>query len=197
MSVYVFLLSVTTGTVVPAAGTTARVRGAAAATAAHLLDDLYLRSQLSLDVVQLRFRRRIVFSGGRLHSGTGFNGSPELRRRLTASQRLLLDPSLNLTAALGSGLFHLNAAAQLLQHKLARVVVDDQDAVFLVWPLVAFEDRHRRRGTWDVWQRDGDLVSFPHLQLSFARSVDRCRLKIISDGMKERLGSFLKAFTQL
>lgn len=47
------------------------------------------------------------------------------------------------------GLLHLDAAAQLLQDELARVVVDDEHTVLLVRPLVSFEHRHGRRGALD------------------------------------------------
>lgn len=47
---------------------------------------------------------------------------------------------------LSPGLLDLYAAAELLQHELARVVVDDENAVLLIRPLVALEDGHGRRG---------------------------------------------------
>lgn len=43
-------------------------------------------------------------------------------------------------------LLDLNAAAELLQHVLPSVMVDDEHTVFLIWPLVPFEHRHWRGG---------------------------------------------------
>lgn len=56
-------------------------------------------------------------------------------------------------AQLSPCLLDLDAAAQLLQHKLARVVVDDEHAVLLVRPLVPFEHRHGRRGALQEQQQ--------------------------------------------
>jgi len=57
------------------------------------------------------------------------------------------------------GFLDLDAAAEFLQHKLPRVVVDDEDTVLLVGPLVPFEHRHGRCGAleetmcWDAWYK--------------------------------------------
>lgn len=56
----------------------------------------------SLDVVELRLWGGIILRGGRggLDPGPGFGGGPELRAGLAGPNRLLLDPGLDLTAAL-------------------------------------------------------------------------------------------------
>ena len=45
-------------------------------------------------------------------------------------------------SARSPGFLDLDATEGLLQHKLPRVVVDDEDTVLLVGPLVPFEHRH-------------------------------------------------------
>lgn len=59
----------------------------------------------SLDVIELRLWGGIVlrWRRGRLDAGPGLSGGSELRAGLAGPHRLLLDPSLDLTAALRPG----------------------------------------------------------------------------------------------
>ena len=52
--------------------------------------------------------------------------------------------------ALSPGFLNLDATAEFLQHKLPRVVVDDEDTVLLVGPLVPFEHRHGGGGALEL-----------------------------------------------
>lgn len=146
------VLAVAAAAVVAAPRGAGGVRGAAAAAAAHPLYDLRLCSQLSLDVIELRFRGGVVLSlgGGRFDSSSRFGWGPELRARLAGANRLLLNPSLDLTAPLCPCFLHLDAAAELLQDKFPRVMVNDEHTILLIRPFVSFKYCHRRRRAWNV-----------------------------------------------
>lgn len=131
----------------------------------------FLELLTSLDVIQLRLGGGVIlWRWGGFGADPRLDGGSEQRAGLVGANRLLLDPGLDLAAALSPktqktchpessesiigrlrvsslpGFLHLDAAAQFLQHKLPSVVVDDEHAVLLVRTLVSFENCHGRRG---------------------------------------------------
>ncbi|XP_070615084.1 phosphopantothenate--cysteine ligase isoform X2 [Erythrolamprus reginae] len=190
-------MRVAAGSFIPAPGGTLGFRRTAAAAAAHLLNDLNLGPEFPFNVVQLRLWRRVVFQGRGFGSSRRLRGRSELGRRLGRPSGLLFYPRLDFTTAFSSGFFHLDAAAELLQHVLPGIVVDDQHAVLLVGPLVPFEDGHGRGGAGDVRQRDGDFVAFARLELPFTRRVYGGRLEVVADGVEGGLRVPLEALAQL
>lgn len=74
----------------------------------------------------------------------------------------------SLALNLSPGFLDLDAAAQLLQHKLSGVVVDDEHTVLLVRPLVSFEYCHGRRGALEGEQQSEYIL--PRLTLPYSES---------------------------
>lgn len=79
-------------------------------------------------------------------------------------------PRLDLAAAFRPGLLELYVAAEPLEGHLPRDVVDNQDALAVVWPLRALEHRVRRarilgQRVLDVRNGDGDLVLLAHFDV--------------------------------
>lgn len=100
---------------------------------------------------------------------------------------------LDFTTPLGSRLLDLNAAAELLQHILSGVMIDNEHTIFLIRPFVPLEHGHWWCGPRNVWQCDCDFISFANLELSFTGSVYRCWLKIIANSVEGGPRSFLEA----
>lgn len=74
----------------------------------------------------------------------------------------------SLALNLSPGFLDLDAAAQLLQHKLSGVMVDDEHTVLLVRPLVSFEYCHGRRGALEGEQQSEYIL--PRLTLPYSES---------------------------
>lgn len=75
---------------------------------------------------------------------------------------------------LSPGLLDLYAAAELLQHELARVMVDDENAVLLIRPLVALEDGHGRRGALRGRTVSAEQTEITHRSLVSAALTGMC-----------------------